>query len=58
VVESGSGHGLHPIGSPHGIEVMGLEDRAQQVPAIDRIIDDENFWFHEEPPFSDNFFLL
>jgi hypothetical protein len=37
---------------------MGLEDRAQQVPAIDGIIDDENFWFHEEPPFSDDLFLL
>jgi hypothetical protein len=49
-VKSGSGHGLHPIGSPHGIEVMGFDDRAQQVPAIDGIIDDKNLWSHNEPP--------
>jgi isoleucyl-tRNA synthetase len=34
---------------------MGLEDRAQQAPAIDIVIDDKNFGFHEGPPFKSGF---
>jgi hypothetical protein len=35
--------------------MMGLEDCMQQAPDIGGIIDDENFWFHEAPPFSGDF---
>jgi hypothetical protein len=34
------------------MKVMGLEDRAQQAPAIDVVIDDKNLGFHEEFPFK------
>jgi hypothetical protein len=54
VLESGSSHGLHPIGSPHGIQIMGFDDRAQQIPAIEGILDDKNLWSHEEAPILDN----
>jgi hypothetical protein len=50
MVESGSSHGLHPIGSPYWKHVMGFDDGAQQIPAIHGIIDDKNFWSHEKPP--------
>jgi len=52
LVEPGRGDGLHPIGGPDGMKVMGLEDRAQQAPAIDVVIDDKNLGFHEEPLFK------
>ena len=50
MVEAGGGDGLHPIGGPHGIKVMGSENRVQQAPAIDVVIDDKNLGFHEGPP--------
>jgi hypothetical protein len=33
-MEPGRGDALHLIGGPRGMKVMGLQDRAQQAPAI------------------------
>jgi hypothetical protein len=34
------------------MKVMGFEDRAQQAPAIDVVIDDKNLGVHEGPLFK------
>ena len=39
--------GLHAISGPYGVEGMGFEDRTQQAPAIDGVIDDKNRGVHE-----------
>ena len=51
-MEAGRGDGLHPIGGPHGLKVMGFENHAQQAPAIEVVIDDKNFGFHEGLPLT------
>ena len=46
LVLSGLAHGLDAISRPDGVKVMDAYDRAEQIPAIERIIDDENFCLH------------
>jgi len=39
-MEAGRSDDLHSIGGPHGIKVMSSENRAQQAPAIEIVLDD------------------
>src|SRR5262249_36488289 len=50
LMEASCCDGLHAIGSPHGMKVIEFEDCAQQAPAIEVVIDNQNFCFHEGHP--------
>ncbi len=45
-VLSGLDHGLDAVSRPDGVKVMGAYDRAEQIPTLERIIDDENSSLH------------